>query len=344
MGIWYRLPGVIIFGMSRGGYCTFLTDFSATLITGSETQPDIHRPPRQSSFLTRMKATTRSQITRYHIQPKRHSVTSDHFFRSSLKKRKMLYKLQDSMQDLKLNITTLLPTFRTSDVSRTSRVTLSSSDKLRKPTSREEKKPISNDSEVLELTKTVIKRASSTVLTKKIVSNYIAYEDLYGDPKGEDATKVQNIHYRDCLWKVAYCNNHILKHKDRPKVYVGRGNNSNLLKALVRKRWWWTLEKDEANADFVWTQLKVSFVYEHQAKNRNQVEYQEGEEVGNFVDMKVKGDPAAQLMNDRLYCIWNRYLRSHIRQEKKASDLFDCRKELTKGMKEAQVTKVSNHL
>ena len=40
------------------------------------------------------------------------------------------------------------------------------------------------------------------------------------------------------------------------KVYVGFGNNSNLVKAIIKKRFWFELTKNKEEAHFVWVQLK----------------------------------------------------------------------------------------
>ena len=38
-------------------------------------------------------------------------------------------------------------------------------------------------------------------------------------------------------------------------AYVGRGNNAELIKDIIKKRWWWRVaESGIADADFVWTQ------------------------------------------------------------------------------------------
>lgn len=41
-------------------------------------------------------------------------------------------------------------------------------------------------------------------------------------------------------------------------VYIGKGNNSGLIKSLFRQRWWWVeIEQNEIlRANMVWTQLK----------------------------------------------------------------------------------------
>ena len=39
------------------------------------------------------------------------------------------------------------------------------------------------------------------------------------------------------------------------KFYIGRGNNGNLIRSLMRKRFWFE-ETSEKEAHFVWTQIK----------------------------------------------------------------------------------------
>jgi hypothetical protein len=40
------------------------------------------------------------------------------------------------------------------------------------------------------------------------------------------------------------------------KYFIGRGNNSSLIKKLMQSRSWWTQTEDPAEANFVWTQWK----------------------------------------------------------------------------------------
>jgi len=40
------------------------------------------------------------------------------------------------------------------------------------------------------------------------------------------------------------------------KVYIGKGNNSNLIRSILKKRFWIEITKDIQEANFVWTQLK----------------------------------------------------------------------------------------
>ena len=50
------------------------------------------------------------------------------------------------------------------------------------------------------------------------------------------------------------------------RFYVGRGNNSLLIKSLMKRRFWWVQEEDPKKANFVWTQLKNSHYYQFQPR------------------------------------------------------------------------------
>ena len=39
-----------------------------------------------------------------------------------------------------------------------------------------------------------------------------------------------------------------------------------LVKSLLKRRFWWTLEEDPKKSNFVWTQLKVNYFYQLQKK------------------------------------------------------------------------------
>lgn len=45
------------------------------------------------------------------------------------------------------------------------------------------------------------------------------------------------------------------------KYFVGKGNNSKLIKNIMAKRWWWSLDSKEDNSNFIWTQLKIYSIY-----------------------------------------------------------------------------------
>lgn len=45
------------------------------------------------------------------------------------------------------------------------------------------------------------------------------------------------------------------------------GNNSMLVKGLMKRRFWWTQEEDYKKANFAWTQLKITSFYQLQKKS-----------------------------------------------------------------------------
>jgi hypothetical protein len=50
--------------------------------------------------------------------------------------------------------------------------------------------------------------------------------------------------YQDFLWKVNYSNGLYVKTTDNEvtyRAYIGPGNNSNLVKGILRRRFWWTI-------------------------------------------------------------------------------------------------------
>lgn len=49
------------------------------------------------------------------------------------------------------------------------------------------------------------------------------------------------------------------------KAFVGYGNNCNMIKGLLKRRFWWTIAEDMAeDCAFVWTQIKIQGVYDRQ--------------------------------------------------------------------------------
>ena len=48
----------------------------------------------------------------------------------------------------------------------------------------------------------------------------------------------------------------IHKYSSNFKIFIGKGNNSNLIKAIIKRRFWFEITKNMEEANFVWTQLK----------------------------------------------------------------------------------------
>jgi hypothetical protein len=51
-----------------------------------------------------------------------------------------------------------------------------------------------------------------------------------------------------------YCG---IKSDKKYKAWIGNGNNGNLLKALIKRRFWWQIVEEKSwDVNFLWTQLK----------------------------------------------------------------------------------------
>lgn len=51
------------------------------------------------------------------------------------------------------------------------------------------------------------------------------------------------------------------------RVFVGLGNNSCMIKSILRRRFWWNIVEDKSQIDtcqFVWTQLKINTLFKLQ--------------------------------------------------------------------------------
>ena len=79
-----------------------------------------------------------------------------------------------------------------------------------------------------------------------------------------------SYYYRDFIWKVAFSNNLIVEpveeYEGKLKIYVGPGNNSNLIKGVMKRRTWWSITDKIQEASFIWTQIKVGHIFTNQKK------------------------------------------------------------------------------
>lgn len=57
-----------------------------------------------------------------------------------------------------------------------------------------------------------------------------------------------------------------IKADKKYKVWIGNGNNSPLIKQLMKRRFWWQITEDRTNLDvnFIWTQLRVNDYFDRQ--------------------------------------------------------------------------------
>ena len=71
------------------------------------------------------------------------------------------------------------------------------------------------------------------------------------------------VSYHDFLWKVNYSNGLYVKPTEDEttyKAFIGKGNNSNIIKSILRRRFWWTIADKHDNCQLVWTQLRVTSI------------------------------------------------------------------------------------
>jgi len=72
------------------------------------------------------------------------------------------------------------------------------------------------------------------------------------------------------LWKVNYSNGLYVctpnAINSNYKFFVGEGNNSNLIRGIMRRRYWWNQasSKNEEGINFLWTQLKINTFFSGQ--------------------------------------------------------------------------------
>jgi hypothetical protein len=52
-----------------------------------------------------------------------------------------------------------------------------------------------------------------------------------------------------------------IKNLPKLRAYIGKGNNSNLVKSLIKRRFWWEITENIDSAHFVWTQIKVPAIH-----------------------------------------------------------------------------------
>lgn len=75
--------------------------------------------------------------------------------------------------------------------------------------------------------------------------------------------------YRDFIWKIAFEHGRKLicpeSYNQKFKIFIGRGNNSMLIKSLFKRRnFWWCFTDKYDEAHFVWTQIKINQIFHNQ--------------------------------------------------------------------------------
>ena len=117
-------------------------------------------------------------------------------------------------------------------------------------------------------------RATSSSVGKRVVAISKTSQpramcfQLSGDGDGQYTKKLKN--FLDFLFKINYSNNiYIPFELARPdeavpkyKAYIGRGNNSLLVKSLIKRRFWWEIvDHPDNSVNFYWSQNIVDSVH-----------------------------------------------------------------------------------
>ena len=86
---------------------------------------------------------------------------------------------------------------------------------------------------------------------------------------------VRVLYYRDFLWKVGFNRGLMFEStQEIHRFYVGKGNNSRLIRRIMAKKPWWSETSQQDNANFIWTQLKIYDVYKNQRSLKRAVNEQ----------------------------------------------------------------------
>lgn len=91
--------------------------------------------------------------------------------------------------------------------------------------------------------------------------------------KTQEATvKAKFDIYRDFIFRVNFTNGLYVRNREenerQPKFFVGFGNNSALIKGIMRRRFWWQIvDKITDDTNFIWTQLKIADVFKKQSRS-----------------------------------------------------------------------------
>jgi hypothetical protein len=52
------------------------------------------------------------------------------------------------------------------------------------------------------------------------------------------------------------------------KAYIAPGNNGAMVAGLIKRRFWWIITDERtADCDFIWTQIKIQDVFDHQRQS-----------------------------------------------------------------------------
>lgn len=127
----------------------------------------------------------------------------------------------------------------------------------------------------------------------------------------------QRYYYRDFIWKIAFNHNILLEcpenYDKKLKVFIGRGNNSMLVKSLFKRRKWWSFTQKIDDANFIWTQIKNNYIFAIQPNKQSTYI-----EISEEIQINRKNEAYKQhsaLINDEDYALWSTYFSKNRRFE-----------------------------
>ncbi len=140
---------------------------------------------------------------------------------------------------------------------------------------------------------------------------------------------VRILYYRDFLWKVNFNRGLVIEStQEIHRFYVGKGNNSRLVRRIMGRKSWWTETLQQENANFIWTQLKIYDVYKNQRSLKRpldqqsmiinnggstdaakQVEYVKTPQSRFGMKFDTRQDKNSYILNEEKFRIWRQYIR-----------------------------------
>lgn len=141
----------------------------------------------------------------------------------------------------------------------------------------------------------------------------------------EATVKAKFDTYRDFIFRVNFTNGLYVRNREenekQPKFYVGFGNNSALIKGIMRRRFWWQLvDKVTDDTNFVWTQLKIADVFKKQSRSITKIRTGRYSRTDNLSkegsSTAVEKSDESQDCNRNLMCgedllLWEKYLEKN---------------------------------
>ena len=135
----------------------------------------------------------------------------------------------------------------------------------------------------------------------------------------------ETYYYRDVIWRVAYSNGHLVKspmdYEHKIKIFIGKGNNSRLVKSITNRRPWYQITEKLEDANVIWTQLKVPSIYSLQECEKKEI--RKIEETGGYIDNSI--------WSEREEKVFKAYFSSFCNGEERMDESFKFRNKTFKG-------------